>query len=55
MGGIGNGGEDDVLLQFTPNDPNMLMLSSDSKFDEAFDNSVDMFTHSDDLFFGHNQ
>lgn len=55
MGGMGNGGEDDVLLQFTHNDPNMLMLSSDSKFDEAFDSSVDMFTHSDDLFFGHNQ
>lgn len=43
--------DEDILLQFTNNDPNMLMLSSDSKFDEAFD-SVDMFTNNDDLFFG---
>ncbi|KAI1768470.1 hypothetical protein GGR53DRAFT_478227 [Hypoxylon sp. FL1150] len=43
--------EDDILLQFTNNDPSMLMLGSDSKFDEAFD-GVDMFTNNDDLFFG---
>ncbi|KAI1645187.1 uncharacterized protein F4817DRAFT_344518 [Daldinia loculata] len=43
--------DDDMLLQFTNNDTGMLMLSSDSKFDEAFD-SVDMFTNNDDLFFG---
>ncbi|KAL7619538.1 Metallothionein expression activator [Parahypoxylon ruwenzoriense] len=42
--------DDDILLQFN-NDPSMFMLSSDNKFDEAFD-SVDMFTNSDDLFFG---
>ncbi|KAI0122551.1 hypothetical protein F4814DRAFT_212694 [Daldinia grandis] len=43
--------DDDMLLQFTNNDTGMLMLGSDSKFDEAFD-SVDMFTNNDDLFFG---
>ncbi|KAI8964173.1 hypothetical protein F5Y11DRAFT_112263 [Daldinia sp. FL1419] len=43
--------DDDMLLQFTNNDTGMLMLNSDSKFDEAFD-SVDMFTNNDDLFFG---
>ncbi|KAI1464938.1 uncharacterized protein F4812DRAFT_145259 [Daldinia caldariorum] len=44
--------DDDVLLQFTNGETgSMLMLSSGSKFDEAFD-SVDMFTNSDDLFFG---
>ncbi|KAH8668638.1 hypothetical protein BX600DRAFT_261185 [Xylariales sp. PMI_506] len=43
--------EDDILLQFTHGDANMLMLGSDSKFDEAFDSSVGMFTSSDDLFF----
>ncbi|KAI1807544.1 hypothetical protein F4811DRAFT_477439 [Daldinia bambusicola] len=43
---------DDVLLQFTNGETgSMLMLSSGSKFDEAFD-GVDMFTTSDDLFFG---
>ncbi|KAI1377933.1 hypothetical protein F4677DRAFT_413935 [Hypoxylon crocopeplum] len=42
--------DDDILLQFT-NDSSMLMLGSDSKFDEAFD-GVDMFTNNDDLFFG---
>ncbi|KAI4861198.1 hypothetical protein F4820DRAFT_74693 [Hypoxylon rubiginosum] len=48
--GLGDN-EDDILLQFTNNDPSMLMLGSDSKFDEAFD-GVDMFTSNDDLFFG---
>lgn len=42
---------DDILLQFTHSDSNMLMLSSDSKFDDAFDNTVEMFTNNDDLFF----
>ncbi|OTA99713.1 hypothetical protein M426DRAFT_27253 [Hypoxylon sp. CI-4A] len=48
--GLGEG-EDDMLLQFTNNDPSMLMLSSDSKFDDAFD-GVDMFANNEDLFFG---
>jgi regulatory protein SWI5 len=47
-----NGTDEDVLLQFTHSDPSLLMLSSDSKFDEAFDTSADMFTNNDDLFFG---
>lgn len=42
---------DDILLQFTNSDSSLLMLGADSKFDEAFD-SVGMFTHNDDLFFG---
>ncbi|KAI1849676.1 hypothetical protein JX266_004625 [Neoarthrinium moseri] len=43
--------EDDLLLQFTHGDP-MLMLSSDSKFEEAF-NPVNMYENSnDDLYFG---
>lgn len=44
--------EDDLLLQFTHGDPNMLMLSSDSKFEEAF-NPVDMYndTSNPDVFF----
>ncbi|KAK8137869.1 hypothetical protein PG984_001249 [Apiospora sp. TS-2023a] len=46
--------DDDILLQFTHNDPNMLMLGGDSKFDDAFDSTVDMFTTNDDLFFGSN-
>lgn len=45
------GADDDILLQFTHSD-SVLMLSSDSKFDEAFDNSAEMFTNNDDLFFG---
>ncbi|KAI2635657.1 hypothetical protein GGS26DRAFT_508307 [Hypomontagnella submonticulosa] len=44
-------GVDDMLLQFVDNDPNMLMLGSDSKFEEAYDNA-DIF--SDDIFFGTN-
>ncbi|KAI1385798.1 uncharacterized protein F4822DRAFT_414180 [Hypoxylon trugodes] len=47
-GFVGMGEADDVLLQFTNNGPSMLMLSTDSKFDEAFD----MFNGNDDLFFG---
>ncbi|KAK6953530.1 hypothetical protein Daesc_005835 [Daldinia eschscholtzii] len=43
--------DDDVLLQFTNSENSLLMLSSGSKFDEAFD-TVDMFTNNDDLFFG---
>ncbi|KAK8082814.1 hypothetical protein PG996_001595 [Apiospora saccharicola] len=46
--------DDDILLQFTHNDPSMLMLGGDSKFDDAFDSTVDMFTTNDDLFFGSN-
>ena len=46
--------DDDILLQFTHGDPNMLMLGSDAKFDGAFDDTVDMFVHSDDLFFNAN-
>lgn len=44
--------EDDLLLQFTHSDPSMLMLSSDSKFEEAF-NPVDMYndTGNTDVFF----
>ncbi len=49
LDGLSNG--DDILLQFTHSDSNMLMLSSDSKFDDAFDNTVEMFTNNDDLFF----
>ncbi|KAI2602608.1 hypothetical protein GGR54DRAFT_494216 [Hypoxylon sp. NC1633] len=48
----GLGDNDDLLLQFT-SDSSMLMLGSESKFDDAFD-SVDMFTNNDDLFFGSN-
>lgn len=46
-------GEDDLLLQFTHGDPNMLMLSADSKFEDAF-NHVNMYHDSsnDDVFFG---
>ncbi|ORY60843.1 uncharacterized protein BCR38DRAFT_47759 [Pseudomassariella vexata] len=45
--------EEDILLQFTHSgDPNMLMLTADSKFDEAFDSTVGMFSNNDDLFFG---
>ncbi|KAK9775993.1 hypothetical protein SCAR479_07213 [Seiridium cardinale] len=45
--------ENDLLLQFTHGDPNMLMLSSDSKFEEAF-NPVDMYndTSNSDVYFG---
>ncbi|KAK8873608.1 Metallothionein expression activator [Apiospora arundinis] len=46
--------DDDILLQFTHSDPNMLMLGGDSKFDDAFESTVDMFTSNDDLFFGSN-
>ncbi|KAK8125800.1 uncharacterized protein PG998_001559 [Apiospora kogelbergensis] len=46
--------DDDILLQFTHSDPNMLMLGGDSKFDDAFDSTVGMFTSNDDLFFGSN-
>ena len=56
LAGLGDGGadDDDILLQFTHGDPNMLMLGSDAKFDGVFDDAVDMFVHSDDLFFNAN-
>ncbi|KAK8055182.1 hypothetical protein PG993_000409 [Apiospora rasikravindrae] len=54
LSGLGSS-DDDILLQFTHSgDPNMLMLGGDSKFDDAFDSTVDMFTSNDDLFFGSN-
>ncbi|RYP81165.1 hypothetical protein DL769_002113 [Monosporascus sp. CRB-8-3] len=53
LGGL-NDNDDDILLQFTNSSSNMLMLSSDSKFDEAFENTVEMFTNNDDLFFNGN-
>ncbi|RYP23401.1 hypothetical protein DL765_001106 [Monosporascus sp. GIB2] len=53
LGGL-NDNDDDILLQFTDSASNMLMLSSDSKFDEAFENTVEMFTNNDDLFFNGN-
>lgn len=49
LGGLDD--NDDILLQFTHSDSNMLMLSSGSKFDDSFDNTVEMFTNNDDLFF----
>jgi regulatory protein SWI5 len=39
---------DEGLVQLD-RDPNMLMMS---KFDEEFDNAVNMFTNSDEMFFG---
>ncbi|KXJ90138.1 hypothetical protein Micbo1qcDRAFT_148978 [Microdochium bolleyi] len=45
--------DDDILLQFTHSD-SVLMLGGDSKFDDAFDNSTEMFTSNNDLFFGSN-
>ncbi|RYP08903.1 hypothetical protein DL764_001613 [Monosporascus ibericus] len=53
LGGL-NDNDDDILLQFTNSASNLLMLSSDSKFDEAFENTVEMFTNNDDLFFNGN-
>jgi regulatory protein SWI5 len=40
--------DDEGLLQLD-RDPSMLMMS---KFDEEFDNAVNMFTNSDEMFFG---
>lgn len=51
---LGGLDDDDILLQFTHSDSNMLMLSSGSKFDDSFDNTVEMFTNNDDLFFSAN-
>ncbi|KAJ1325930.1 regulatory protein SWI5 [Microdochium nivale] len=45
--------DDDILLQFTHSD-SVLMLGAESKFDDAFDNSTEMFTTNNDLFFGSN-
>ncbi|KAI1082142.1 hypothetical protein F5B20DRAFT_23769 [Whalleya microplaca] len=44
-----NVNNDDIMVQFTNSDSSMLMLSSDGKFDESFD---DMFSSHDDMFFG---
>ncbi|KAI0123758.1 hypothetical protein BJ170DRAFT_687010 [Xylariales sp. AK1849] len=47
LAGMDDNDDDDILLQFTHSDPSMLMLSSDSKFDEAFDSTVNMFPNDD--------
>ncbi|KAI0006749.1 hypothetical protein F4779DRAFT_549840 [Xylariaceae sp. FL0662B] len=47
--GLGGSGGDDIMVQFTNSDSSMLMLSSDGKFDDSFD---DMFASHDDMFFG---
>ncbi|KAH7029026.1 uncharacterized protein B0I36DRAFT_290351 [Microdochium trichocladiopsis] len=45
--------DDDILLQFTHSD-SVLMLGAESKFDDAFDNSSELFSSNADLFFGTN-
>ncbi|KAG6037731.1 hypothetical protein E4U41_004842 [Claviceps citrina] len=53
---IGMSGQDDLLLQFSPDnglaqldrDPSLLLLT---KFDDEFDETVSMFTNNDDMFF----